>query len=178
MVNRSVPIPVDETTAFLALAEMGRLGVCVLGADGSIARVNSRFCELVGSEAFMLEDRRWEDLRGVPALEAIEVDALGAQRKDTRAVWYRPALPTPEQKSSQPEWLVWRRKTGDLPSRVIIVVRSSDGDTQELKEASFRRRKKSPANSAPQNDTASPGTDNPEYPATDDIALADDTAQL
>jgi PAS domain-containing protein len=80
MGNSSTPVQVDEMSVLLVVAEMGELGVFVLDADGAISRVNSRFCELLGTEPFMLEDRRREDLRAASGLQGTDVTAL--QRKD------------------------------------------------------------------------------------------------
>ena len=148
MVSRSAPVPVDETSGVLRLAGMGNLGVCVLDPDDTVARVNDCFCKLVGSEPIMLEDRRWDDIRNVPALQAIDINSGGTPRKDCRAVWSGPSAAGQDQPSPQPEWIVWRRKAGNVPGRTIIAVQVSDDIA--LRDPLPRRRRKASVGAPPQ----------------------------
>ncbi len=155
MANRSAPVPIDEMSALLVLAGMGNLAVCVLDADGTVARVNDRFCQLVASESIMLLDRRWDDLRSVPALQSIDIDAGGTQHKDCRATWSGPSAASQDETSPQPEWIVWRRKAGNVSGRTVIAVQVSDDIP--LRDPLPRRRRKATVGTPPQgSSTAEP----------------------
>jgi PAS domain-containing protein len=141
-------------SALLVLAGMGNLAVCVLDADGSVARVNERFCRLVASEPIMLEDRRWDEVRAAPALQSIDIDSGGTQRKDCRTVWSGPSGAGQDESSPQPEWIVWRRKAGNVPGRTVIAVQVSDDIT--LRDPLPRRRRKGTLATPPQDGSTKP----------------------
>lgn len=147
MANRLAPAPIDEMATFLLLAGMGHLAVCVLDADGTVARVNERFCRLVGSEPVMLEDRRWDEIRTAPALQAIDIDSGGTPRKDCRAVWSGPSVTGQDEPSPQPEWIVWRRKAGNAPGRTVIAVQVNEDIA--LRDPLPRRRRKGSVGAPP-----------------------------
>ena len=154
MANRSGPVPIDEMSALLVLAGMGNLAVCVLDADGTVARVNERFCRLVASEPVMLEDRRWDEVRTVPALQSIDIESGGTQRRDGRAVWSGPSAAGQDEPSPQPEWIVWRRKAGNVPGRTVIAVQLSDDIA--LRDPLPRRRRKGALGTPPQGGSTKP----------------------
>lgn len=156
MAKQHLPVPLDEMSVLQVLAEMGQLGVCVLDADGTVARVNERFRRLVASEPVMLEDRRWDEVRTAPALQAIDIDSGGTPRKDCRAVWSGPPATGQDEPSPQPEWIVWRRKAGNVPGRTVIVVQVSEDIT--LRDPLPRRRRKASVGAPPQGgSTTEPG---------------------
>jgi len=99
-------------------------------------------------------NRRWDDIRNVPALQAIDINSGGTPRKDCHAVWSGPSAAGQEDPPPQPEWIVWRRKAGNVPGRTVIAVQVSDDIA--LRDPLPRRRRKGTLGTPPQGGSTRP----------------------
>jgi len=140
MTKNPIPVQVDEAVVWQALAEMGRLGICVLDAEGAVVRVNGRMCEILGTESFMIEDQRCEDVRGLEAILGLDLVHLSLGRG--KALWSGGAAADADPAGNRIEWLVWQRQSERQVGRMVILVRAADGAAGALKGKGGRRRTK------------------------------------